>query len=164
MAFCVDFFGSVNGKRHTVDYYGQPKTYCTPSLSFGNPVAGFTLLEVLVALIIIGISLGAVFQAFSQSKRISWKSDEVMESSRIANNIFANSALIDASLREKGKEGVVEGENGWRYTISVHPLEIKSENEGIPVEVPCMLKLRLCLVHETGQRKKSFCLSRWYRR
>lgn len=87
-----------------------------------------------------------------------------MEGARIAHNILANSALIDASLREEGKEGTVEGENGWRYTVSVHPLELKSENGDIPLEVPSMLEWRLCLIHETVQREKSFCLSRWYRR
>ena len=126
--------------------------------------SGFTLLEVLVALIIVGISLGAVFQAFSQSKRISWRSDERMESARIAQNILADSSLIDAAIREEGKEEDVEGENGWRYTITVHPLELESEDEETPLEIPSMLNLKLCLVHNTGQREKTFELSRWYRR
>jgi prepilin-type N-terminal cleavage/methylation domain-containing protein len=126
--------------------------------------AGFTLLEVLVALLVAGISLGAVFQAFSQSKRISWKADEKLESARIAQNILADSALIDAALRDEGKEGIVEGENGWKYIISVKPLEYIPENEENPLEIPAMLDLRLCLVHDSGQKEKSFCLNRWYRR
>ncbi len=126
--------------------------------------AGFTLLEVLVALIIIGISLGAVFQAFSQSKRISWKADEKTEAARIAKNLFANSALIDAALRDKEKKGVVPEENGWTYDISVLPLELKPKNEETFVEIPSMLKLNLRLAHNTGQNEKTFRLNRWYRR
>jgi len=127
-------------------------------------LAGFTLLEVLVALIIIGISLGVVFQAFSQSKRISWKADEKTEAARIARNILANTALIEAALRDKEKEGAVQEENGWTYTISVHPLELESEDKEIDVEIPSMLKLNLCLVHNMGQNEKTFRLNRWYRR
>lgn len=126
--------------------------------------AGFTLLEVLVALMVVGISLGAVFQAFSQSKRISWKADERLEIARIAQNILADSALIGAALRDEGKEGVVEGETGWKYTISVKPLEYRPGNGENLLEIPAMLDIRLCLAHDSGQKEKSFCLNRWYRR
>lgn len=130
----------------------------------GSGELGFTLLEVMVALMIIGISLGAVFQAFSQSKRISWKSDEKMECARIAQNILSNSALITAALNEEGKEGIVEGENGWRYTITINPLEHRSGDGESLLEVPSMMNMRLCLIRDSGQEEKSFCLNRWYRR
>ena len=126
--------------------------------------AGFTLLEVLVALIIIGISLGAVFQAFSQSKQIAWKADEKTEGARIAQNILADSALIHAALQEENKEGDVPGEKGWTYKLSVWPLALESEDGEIPIEIPSMLDLSLLLVYDTGQRQKSFHLDRWYRR
>ncbi len=126
--------------------------------------SGFTLLEVLVALIIIGISMGAVFQAFSQSKQIAWKADEKTEGARIAHNILANSALIHAALQEENKEGDVPGEKGWRYKLSVRPLALESEDGEIPLEIPSMLNLSLLLVYDTGQRQKSFHLERWYRR
>jgi len=126
--------------------------------------AGFTLLEVLVALIIIGISMGAVFQAFSQSKQIAWKAGEKTEGARVAHNILANSALIHATLQEENKEGDVPGEKGWTYKLSVRPLALESEDGEIPLEIPSMLKLSLLLVFDTGQRKKSFHLERWYRR
>lgn len=129
-----------------------------------NGPAGFTLLEVLVALIIIGISLGAVFQAFSQSKTTAWKSDEKAEGARITQNILANSPLIQAALREKRKGGAVQGEKQWEYAISVHPLELKAEDQETSIEIPSMVKLDLLLVHNTGQRKKTFNLIRWYRR
>ena len=126
--------------------------------------SGFTLLEVLVALIIIGISLGVVFQAFSQSKQIAWRADEKTDGARIAQNIFANSALIHAALQEENKEGDVPGEKGWRYRLTAGPLELESEDGEIPLEVPSILNLSLHLVHDTGQREKSFHLDRWYRR
>ena len=72
--------------------------------------------------------------------------------------------LGEHALREKGKEGLVEGEKQWEYTISVHPLELEVEDQETSVEVPSMLKLDLSLVHNTGQRKKTFYLNRWYRR
>ncbi len=126
--------------------------------------SGFTLLEVLVALIIIGISLGAVFQAFSQSKRISWRAHELTEGARIAQNVLANSGLINAALRGEKKEGVIEGEKGWRFTLSVQPLALEPYNEEPPLEVPDMLRLRLCVTLEGGAKEKSYCLTRWYRR
>lgn len=131
---------------------------------FRSVSAGFTLLEVLVALIIIGISLGAVFQAFSQSKTIAWKSDEKAEGARITQNILANSALIRAAIKEKGKKGVVEGEDQWEYRIAVQPLELEAEDQEEWIEIPSMLRLDLFLVHNAGQREKTFHLHRWYRR
>ncbi|SPD73467.1 putative Prepilin-type N-terminal cleavage/methylation domain-containing protein [uncultured Desulfobacterium sp.] len=125
---------------------------------------GFTLLEVLVALLIIGISLGAVFQAFSQSKRISWKSDEQVESCRIAHNILADSQLIDSVLRQGKGAGIVQGEEGWQYTMSVTPLELNTGDGDRLYKVPSMLNLDLCLIHNQGQRERAYYLSRWYRR
>jgi len=124
---------------------------------------GFTLLEVMVALIIIGLFLGSTFQSISQSKRISWRSSEVIEAVRIANNLLADSALIEKAIKEKEIEDDIKGEDGWRYTISVSPLELKPDNAEQPSEIPSMVKLRLCQVYQSGQREKSFCLTRWYR-
>jgi prepilin-type N-terminal cleavage/methylation domain-containing protein len=125
---------------------------------------GFTLLEVLVSLLIIGISLGAVFQAFSQSKRISWKSDEQVECCRIAHNILADSQLIASALSKGKRAGAVKGEEGWQYAISVTPLELETGHGDDFFKVPFMLNLDLCLIHNAGQREKAYNLSRWYRR
>lgn len=126
--------------------------------------AGFTLLEVLVAIIILGLSFGAIFQALSQSKRISWKAMEVIEASRIANNILENSMLIDTALKDKGAEGPVDGEKGWDYSISVKPLVLNNEAEDTLEEVPSMFKLHMCLSFHGNAKERSFCFTRWYRR
>ena len=129
----------------------------------GALISGFTLLEVLVALLIMGVSLGVVFQAFSQSKRISWKSEEKMECGRIAQNILNNSAIIGSALKQEKMDGLVKGEEGWHYTITVHPLEIESEEETTRITHQSMVDLKLVLVHDTGQRERHFEISRWYR-
>ena len=112
---------------------------------------------------VVGISLGAVFGVCPNPRNL-LERDEKLESARIAQNILADSALIDAALRDEGKEGLVEGKNGWKYTISVKPLEYSPENGENLLEVPAMLDMRLCLVHDSGQKEKSFCLNRRYRR
>jgi len=110
-----------------------------------------------------GISLGAVFQAFSQSKRISWKSDDTIEGARIARSLLSDPSLIDAAIKEEKKEGAVEGEKGWRFLIATEPLELETGNDDNSVEIPSMLSLKLRLYHEGGQREKYFELTRWYR-
>jgi prepilin-type N-terminal cleavage/methylation domain-containing protein len=125
---------------------------------------GFTLLEVLVALIIISVSMGAIFQAFSQSKQIAWRSTEVAEATRIANNLLSDASLIEEVFKDKERKGELKDEPGWRYALSFVPLEVKGESEKDVIELPAMWKLHLCVTHETGVKNRSFCLDRWYRR
>jgi general secretion pathway protein I len=124
---------------------------------------GFTLIEVLVALIILGISLGAIFQALSSSRRISIKADETLTAVRLAQNLLENPALIDTVLKGRGVASRIEGEAGWRYTFSALPLEINVGNTRDALQVPAMFELTVCLFHETDRKEKSFCLKQWHR-
>jgi general secretion pathway protein I len=126
---------------------------------------GFTLIEVLVALIILGISLGAVFQALSSSRRISLKADETLTAVRLAQNILANPVLIDTALNGGGISGNIEMEPSWRYSLTALPLELDTgDTRGDVVQVPAMFELNLCLFHVTDLREKAFCMKQWHRR
>ncbi len=125
--------------------------------------SGFTLIEVLVALIILGISLGAIFQALSSSRRISLKADETLQAVRLAGNLLASPALKDTVLRGSGIAARIDGEAGWRYTLSASPLEIDTGNKRDIFQVPAMFELTLCLFHETDLREKAFCMKQWIR-
>jgi prepilin-type N-terminal cleavage/methylation domain-containing protein len=125
---------------------------------------GFTLIEVLVALIILGISLGAIFQALSSSRRISLKADENLQAVRLAGNLLASSALIDTALKGRGVAARIDGEAGWRYTLSALPLEMNAGSTRDIFQVPAMFELTLCLFHETDRREKAFCMKQWFRR
>jgi prepilin-type N-terminal cleavage/methylation domain-containing protein len=124
---------------------------------------GFTLIEVLVALIILGISLSAIFQALSSSRRISQKADETLTAVRLAKNLLANPALIDTALKGGGVASRIEGEAGWRYTIYALPLEIDVGTTRDALQIPAVFELTVCLFHETDRREKSFCLKQWHR-
>ena len=129
-----------------------------------NRQRGFTLIEVLVALIILGISLGAIFQALSSSRRISLKADETLQAVRLAGNLLASPALMDTALKSGGIAARIDGEAGWRYTFSALPLEIDTGNKRDVFQVPAMFELTLCLFHETDRREKAFCMKQWIRR
>ena len=125
---------------------------------------GFTLIEVLVALIILGISLGAVFQALSSSRRISLKADETLTAVRLAQNLLANPALMDTALNGRELAGNIELEPAWRYSLSALPLELNTGDNRNVSQVPAMYELSLCLFHVSDQREKAFCMKQWHRR
>jgi prepilin-type N-terminal cleavage/methylation domain-containing protein len=125
---------------------------------------GFTLIEVLVALIILGISLGAIFQALSSSRRISLKADETLTAVRLAQNILANPVLMDTALEGRKIAGNIEMEPAWRYSLSAMPLELDTGDKRDVSQVPAMYELNLCLFHETDRREKAFCMKQWHRR
>jgi prepilin-type N-terminal cleavage/methylation domain-containing protein len=128
-----------------------------------NRQSGFTLIEVLVALIILGISLSAIFQALSSSRRISLKADETLQAVRLAGNLLASPALMDNAMKGREISARIDGEAGWRYTISSLPLEIDTGDKRDVFQVPAMFELTLCLFHETDLREKAFCVKQWIR-
>jgi prepilin-type N-terminal cleavage/methylation domain-containing protein len=124
---------------------------------------GFTLLEVLVALIVLALSFGITFQAISQSGRISWKADRYEEATRIAQNLLADTGWLRQAIKDKDRKGELKGEDGWRYTVAVEPLTLKMDEAEEPVEIPSMITLKLCLSYGEDREKRAYCLTRWYR-
>lgn len=124
---------------------------------------GFTLLEVLVSLVILGISFGVLFETLSQSKRISWKSTDAAEAARVAHNLLEDIEFVNDLLDKGNFEDSVKGEQDWRYSAAVSELKIEGE-EGEIFEIPSMVELKLCLWRMDGNSGKKFCIKRWYRR
>lgn len=88
---------------------------------------GFSLLEVLVAFAILGISIGVIFQIFSTGLRAAKLSEEYTYAT-----VLAESKLAGIGVQTPYEEGVEEGtfndKYGWRTTIL--PYE---EPEGVTV-------------------------------
>jgi prepilin-type N-terminal cleavage/methylation domain-containing protein len=125
---------------------------------------GFTLLEVLVSLIIVGISFGVIFQSLSQSKRLSWRADELLTASRIAHNLLIDSRLINRAFESTEVEGDVDGEDGWKFTLTAKPLAIEEDAASAPLEIPSMFEMTLCLSYGKTGTERHLCLTRWYHR
>lgn len=123
---------------------------------------GFTLLEVLVSLIILGISFGVLFETLSQSKRVSWKADETVQAARVAHNLLASPKFVRAALDSRGAEGTIKDEKDWHYSFEVSSLKLQDQNEQI-VEIPGMLEIKLCISRAGHREQERFCLTRWYR-
>ena len=82
-----------------------------------NPAAGFTLLEVLVALAILGVGLGVVFQGISQGLRLRGESADNVKLSLVTERILGSLVERQAAPTEP-EEGE---ESGCRWRLE--PLE-----------------------------------------
>lgn len=125
---------------------------------------GFTLLEVLIALTVMGITVAALFYGFSQSARLQMKAHEVMEASRVARLVLADGALLSEAAARGRLSGPVDGEPGWFYSLEARPLGVPLDKRGEAYEDPNMVELTLCVYSEESGRSGSRCLVSWVER
>lgn len=98
-----------------------------------NNDKGFSLLEVLVAITILGIALGTIMSLFSGAMRSVGASEEYSQAL-----LFARSGMEDTMLMEDIHSGTEEGSfgNGYTWKRTVSPIEISDEekylNENLP--------------------------------
>ena len=148
----------------------------------GKESSGYTLLEVTVALIIIGISLAVLLGQLSRSKALSFKADQMIDSVRILHNISRDSVLIKKAVKEGEVEGNVEGDTGgnvagdaggdaeedvlekkgWGYSIKADPLEIRLKPQDDPLEIPGMKQIKICIKKDKSSHNRAYCIIRWY--
>ncbi len=134
-----------------------------PKASFES-VSGFSLLEVLVALTIMGITVAVLFYGFSQSARLRLQAQEVLEASRVARIVLADSVLVIEAVRRGVMEGPVDGEPGWFYRLEARPLVLSLGRDTEAYEDPNMVELTLCVFEESQSSRRSRCLVSWYER
>ncbi len=84
---------------------------------------GFTLVEVLVAFVIVAVSLGALLQIFSSGLRSSHSAEAYTTAA-----LLAESKLASIGIEEPLEEGETTGafDNGfrWRSTVAPHAPEV----------------------------------------
>jgi prepilin-type N-terminal cleavage/methylation domain-containing protein len=126
--------------------------------------SGFTLLEVMVALLILGASLGAIFGGLYQAKRISWRADERLVATRILHNLLSDDQLRRQKLKDGEISDEVQDENGWSYSLSSEQLTLAAGDDDEPLEISGMFKITVCVSHTANNREKKYCLERWQRK
>lgn len=156
----------------------------------GWPVdaSAYTLLEVMVALVIMGIAISAVAGALSSAKGLSGRADDTVEALRVLQNVLNDPLLLGEMARNDTLVTSLEGEDEWRCTSTAEPLTIGSsdlmlfssygqsagagnrkkggdsrnnEGEGDEIEVTGMVRVTICLSRADGFSEKSICLERW---
>jgi len=125
---------------------------------------GFTLLEVLIALTVMGITVAVLFYGFSQSARLQRKAHEVMEASRVARLVLADRTLLSQAAARGRLEGPVDGEPGWFFILEARPLVVPLDKRAEAYEDPNMVEMTLCVFSEESGRSGSRCLVGWYER
>ena len=120
-----------------------------------NGIGGFTLLEVLTAMMILTISIVVIFQLFSGGLRSAKLSDEYTRA------IFHGRAKMEATLLadtliEGETEGIVEEDYRWR--LSIVPMEFE-EDPGILTEaLEKLFRLTLDIIWSDGERERTFTI------
>jgi prepilin-type N-terminal cleavage/methylation domain-containing protein len=111
---------------------------------------GFTLVETLVATMILAIGVVSVFQLFAGGLRISKTSEKYSDAIRHARQ-KTEEILIESALSEGGAEGTFE--DGYDWEIEIIPIREEEEKNNPPV-VPFYVKVRIRW--EDGIHQKSY--------
>ncbi len=92
---------------------------------------GFTLMEVLVAVAICGISLGVALSGLSQGHRATERALSMERAGGAMEMALLKLASMEDEDLEMGRalEGEIPGMEGWKYSVEVRPLSIKLVQE-----------------------------------
>ena len=113
---------------------------------------GLTLLEVMLAIAIFGLSLVAIGELIRIGSVSAAAARDLTEAQRLCNNVMAEVGS-GITLPEATSDTPIEGSEGWLYTIESTPLE---EQDG-------MLKISVTVQQDPIQNAKpaKFTLVRW---
>jgi len=130
----------------------------SPNHQITKSSSGFTLIEVLVATAIMGISLGVLLSGFAQGHRQAFRGDMAREAAYIAESVLyglphefrgqmsdVRRRMSDIGSLSSGEEDV-EDHPGWSYKVEVRDLVLKitvQDQEEKEIEVPEMKELVL---------------------
>ena len=115
--------------------------------------SGFSLLEVLVAFAILSMSLGVLYQAFSNSLRNVGASGDYSRAMIIAEARLAE-AMADVPIKEGGDQGQVEDRYHWRLTVQRY----EYDDEGISSQFT-PYEVQIVVSWQDGKHSREYQLS-----
>ena len=101
-----------------------------------RPQQGFTLLEVIVAVVIAALCLAALSQVFATGVRAAGTSSDYMRAMTLAQSLLAGVGVEKATADGSESGASSDGRLSWTVTISPEPTD-EAEN---PVKPPLELK------------------------
>lgn len=124
-----------------------------------NFLTGFTLLEVLLAVSILGLAVTVIMQQFSAGLRIARSSQTYTTAT-----IYAKQKLEELQVEEEMQEKEESGsfEDGYYFRVSIAPYEeyIEEEDEDIFEHLPLEIyRLESVVWWQEGEKEKSVTLA-----
>jgi general secretion pathway protein I len=118
-------------------------------MASSSPKSGFTLLEILVALAILSVTLGALYQTFSAS--LSYQTTAAREAQGIS---IAQSLLARVGADMPAKAGEFSGDagDGFAWQLTITPVDVPAGAPVMPVEV------KVSVAWQTGAAAHSIML------
>ena len=122
-----------------------------------SSVKGFTLIEVVVALAILGIGLTIIIELFSGGLRLGRAS---MEYTKAVN--YARMKLEETMAKSAIDEGTQEGESDdkiFRWQMGVQKVDLLSIDKSLDYKPPVELfKVKIDVFWKSGSKEKSTCV------
>ena len=96
--------------------------------------SGFTLMEVLVATVIVGMALGVAIAGIAQGHRVSFRASQAKKAAVVAEEVLH--LFSDQQEPFSDSEGRSELVDGWGwYVETVEPAVNVTTEDGVPVQV-----------------------------
>jgi len=114
---------------------------------------GFTLIEVVVALAILGVGLIVIIELFSGGLRLGRTTEEYTRAMG-----YARMKMEEITVQPSLKEGTEEGEfaDGYRWRLGVKRMEILPEEKKADYKPPVeLLQVRVEILWKSGSRERS---------
>ncbi len=118
--------------------------------------SGFSLIEVLVAFVVMGLVVGTLLQLFGSSMQSVALSDEYSFAIQVA-----ESRLAAVGNDIEVKEGSVSGEekgSGYRWDVRMEPIEFSDKLKEIPIPLQ-MYRVEVVVTWKSGDKPREFHLS-----
>ncbi|MBV0934273.1 type IV pilus modification PilV family protein [Marinobacterium weihaiense] len=96
----------------------------------GRRQSGFTLLEVLVAFVVLAAVLGVVMRLNAQALSISQRAGERQQALLLAQSQL-DRVLARPELQPGREEGRLESDTGYRWIVEVTPFEFEQQRDAV---------------------------------
>lgn len=133
-----------------------------PRLNFkyaGNTSSGFTLVEILVSMAILGVALIVLFELFSGALKLAKSSEDYLKAVLLAQKKMNAFRLVDFSMDKTEESGEFEEDPSYHWTVSSENFktEFKRNPKNLGVK-----KIEVVVTWNSGSRGKNFSLVRLY--
>jgi len=125
----------------------------------GRDDSGFTLLEVLVAIAILGLSLVTLFELFAGSLKMARVSGDYLKATLLAQKKMNDLRLVAYAPDAENETGIFKEEPDYRWSVAVEPYATEFDRSPDKKELE---KVTVTVAWKSGHSPKAFRLVRLY--